>query len=140
MTSYTDHRSIVITVDQLYVAPTTGFYKFTFNGQSLALPTRRWSAAECQIAFASMANLQAVQCGVNRNGRFNGYTLLVYFLSFPVIPYENNLYTNDGNPPLSTFSCDTYGVTTTGQVACTITEVAGLNFPGTVMHPPALFC
>lgn len=130
LTPYSDFRSIIITVYQYPSSPISGSYKFTFNGQSIPLPTYVWDAQTCEALFATLPNVGSVSCGITKNGRDGGYTLTVQFLSFPVIPYENNIYTNDGNPPLSAFSCDATAVVTFGEASCQVSDVTGFELPG----------
>lgn len=129
LTPFTDYRSITITINQLYATP-TGSYKFTFDGQSVALPTSVWTNQDCIAVIGDLPNVQDVQCGIGANGRYGGYTISLQFLSFPAVPYQNNFYYHEGDPPLSSFYCDTSGVTTTGYVSCTIDDVSGDTYPG----------
>lgn len=133
LTPYTDYRTILITVDQRFAAPTSGSYKFTFNGQSVALPTAPWTDQQCQKTFSELSNVEDVVCGVNRRGRFNGYTILLQFLRFPSIPVENNIFVNDGNPPLYAFHCSSTGISTVGQATCTISDIDVSSLPGEYM-------
>ena len=130
LTPFTDYRSIVVTVAQYYTRPTSGAYTFTFNDQSISLPTYQISDQECQSIFENMPNLESVKCGVTKNGRYGGYKVLLQFLSFPSRPYENNLNSHEGNPPLRAFSCDSYGVVTNGVVSCSVEDAAADIVPG----------
>jgi hypothetical protein len=130
ITSFTDYRSIIIRVNQYYIRPSSGSYKFSFNGQSISLPISQWSDQQCQEAFQKLPNVLTVKCGVNRNGRYGGYSMLIQFIAFPVIPFENNIYTHNGNPPISSFFCDSTAITSSGAVSCTITDVATNTLPG----------
>lgn len=52
---------------------------------------------------------------------------------FPAVPYENNIFSHNGNPPLSHFSCDVsnaYTSTGSGFVNCTIEDTATDNIKG----------
>eukprot|EP01031_Cornospumella_fuschlensis_P033531 gene33531-40566_t len=129
LTPFSSYRSIVVTVEHVAASPSGGSHRFSFMGQSLALPVTIWSEQECQRAFSTVPNIDAVQCGVKRLGRFNGYSLLLQFLSFPVIPHENNLYTHGGNPPLFAFSCDSSSVQTVGRASCRVADVVGTDYP-----------
>lgn len=130
LTPFTDYRSIIISVNQFYASPTSGAYTFTFNDQSLALPTYQISDQECQSLFELLPNIETVKCGVSKNGRYGGYKVLLQFLTFPSKPYENNLNSHDGNPPLQSFSCDTYGVKTNGAVTCIVEDAVVDQVPG----------
>lgn len=130
LTPFTDYRSITITVAQYSRAPTSGSYKFSFFGQPLSLPTYQWSEKECEVAFQQLPNVGVVKCVVTKNGRYGGYSILLQFLSYPVVPYENNVYENDGNPPITGFYCDSSGVITSGAVSCKVADVAFHTLPG----------
>jgi hypothetical protein len=130
LTAFADYRSIVITVNQYASTPLSGNYKFVFNGQPLSLPTSQWENVECEKAFKSLPNVGSVSCTVSRNGRFGGYIILVKFLNFPVLPFENNIFQNDGYPSIIRFNCDSTGVLSTGSVSCSISEVPSVSVPG----------
>jgi hypothetical protein len=44
--------------------------------------------------------------------------------------YENNIYTNDGNPSNSFFSCDTSAITSGTSPTCSIIDVSVNTLPG----------
>ncbi len=48
---------------------------------------------------------------------------LVAFIKFPVEPYENNIFLNDGNPSLNSFSCDTSMISGSRKVSCEVRDV-----------------
>lgn len=127
LTPFTDYPSIVIRITQ-YQRFTTGNYKFTFNGYSIALPTAMWTKSACENAFKQLPNVGSVECGLRTNGRNGGYQILLSFLSFPMFPRENNIYTHNGKPNIRSFSCDTSGVS--GLAKCDIFDVLGNKYPG----------
>jgi hypothetical protein len=139
---YSETKVIVVTIDQISDVPSQGNYKFSFNGQSISLPTTRWSNTECEIALSAFTNLAGTSCEVTRNGRYGGYTLYLQ-LAFPVVPAENNVYSHEGDPGLYSFSCDTSSVVTAGVATCTVLDSAATNYPGfykTVFFPTTLCC
>lgn len=111
-----------------------GLLRFTFNGQSFFFPpdANKWRDAECKTSFESLPNVESVNCTSKRlNARRTEYT--VAFIKFPVEPYENNIFTNNGNPPLSVFSCDTSMITGSRKVSCEVLDMItgdDKNLPG----------
>lgn len=54
----------------------------------------------------------------------------VSFVSFPLVPAENNLFYHSGNPDLSAFTCDVSAVYPSGLVNCNITDITTTNVKG----------
>lgn len=130
LTVFTDYRSIIIDI-AAYYASFTGSFKFTFMTQSLSIPASGWDAQSCQNAFEALPNIDAVRCSISYSTtRYGGFTILIEFISFPVLPYMNNIFYHEGNPPISSFSCDTSAAVTTGSVTCKITDVSYNSLPG----------
>ena len=53
-------------------------------------------------------------------------TYVVTFVSWPTYPAQNNVFEHDGNPPLSSFTCDVSKVETIGgggKAVCSIEDV-----------------
>lgn len=134
LTDITDFRSIVITVSASR-AIASGSLKFTFNDESLTIPVRGWTDSDCEDAFDALPNIGEVRCSIRAAGRFSSFSVLVEFQKWPIFPYENNIYTHEGDPPLSSFTCDTSAVVTTGSLTCTIADVQGTQYPG--IHTPS---
>ena len=134
LTDFTDYRSIVIDTVALF-GTLGGFFRFTFQGQSFSFPadSDSWQAQDCQKSFETLPNVKSVKCSVTAKGSHGSTSYLVQFLSFPSFPYENNIYTNDGNPSINFMDCDTSGVTGASHVSCTITDVAVSTIPGTYL-------
>jgi hypothetical protein len=130
LTPSEDYRTIRISIATTAGA-LGGSFKFTFNGLSFSFPAS-WTKSACELAFSSLQNVDIVTCSItadpNANGRTNNNYITVNFLSFPANPYENNIVSNNGNPPLTAFGCDVSSATGTGP-SCTITDVSGLSYP-----------
>ena len=108
LTPHTGHRTIKLTVNsQSKLRRLSGHFQFQFNGESFLFPPIRdnFLAADCEAAFEGLRNVKDVNCSVTADEYQNSY--VVSFLQFPVLPYENNIFSNDGSPPLSAFSCNT---------------------------------
>lgn len=141
LTLYTDYRSLLITVAPASSNTFTGHVKFSFEEQSLSIPHSGWTDEQCAEAFEALPNLHNVECSVEYHSSDDpdpelrgGFTLLVELAEFPVLPYQNNVYAHDGNPPLSSFHCDTSEVVSSGSVVCTIKDVAVNALPGMVWN------
>lgn len=112
-----------------------GYFVFTFNDQEFSFPAlgNDWSSADCEAAFEALPNIRMVKCTQGALLSGGSTTYLVQFLQWPVMPYENNLFTNDGNPTLSQFRCSTEYVTSGSSPGCTISDVAANDIPGKEM-------
>lgn len=108
MTPHTGHRTITLNINSLDVlSGVSGNLLFHFNGQSFWFPVgaAAFDALQCELAFQSLRNIADVVCSVTHDLFNIVYT--IQLRSFPVLPYETSIYTNDGNPPLESFSCNT---------------------------------
>ena len=108
-----------------------GFFDFSFLGESVRFSANasNWTATDCDRDIESLANVQSVTCtrtGANSARLSANYT--VKFLSWPSMPYENNVYSHSGNPSLLDFSCD---ISEAGGTAvnpyCKIYDVTATN-------------
>lgn len=54
----------------------------------------------------------------------------ISFVSFPLIPAENNMFHHSGNPDLSVFTCDVSAVESEGALECNITDIVNSNVKG----------
>lgn len=131
-TYFSDYRAIIVQLNA-YSAPFTGSFKFTYDALSIAIPASGWTDELCQEAFQALPAFKTVRCSLSfSTTRYGGFSMQIEFIEFEPIPYQNNIYTHDGNPPLSSFKCDTTGITTAGSVSCEITDVAFNSLPGTL--------
>jgi hypothetical protein len=131
-TSSTDYRTIRLTTSATAGTLSSGQFKFTFNGESFYFSAAyaSFDSAACETAFESLPNIGDVICSRSAINARGGATYTIEFLSFPVMPHENNLYTNDGNPPLSSFQCDPSKVTGVTTPTCVIATVSTGDLPG----------
>ena len=58
-------------------------------------------------------------------------------MSYPTIPYENNIYYHNGNPSITNFNCGTqfvYGVAGYKTIVCSVSDVTPSNarLPGEI--------
>ena len=133
LTFYSDYRAITIKTSAT-VGKMQGSFKFLFNGEFFYFPgaARRWTSEQCKASFESLPNVGMVKC--SRSQRWtsqNGATWAVQFRQFPVMPSENNIYSNNGYPDISTFHCDTGLVTNAGGIKCEISDIVATDTPCT---------
>ena len=129
-TYFSDYRAIIITLSA-YSAGFSGSFKLTYDSLTIAIPASGWTDELCQQAFQALPAFKTVRCSLSfATTRYGGFSLQVEFIEFAPIPYQNNIYTHEGDPSLSAFKCDTSGITTTGSVTCGITNVAYGSLPG----------
>ena len=77
------------------------------------------------VGLPGLPNVKSVKCFSNGTDYTNGGTAyFVEFTGWPLKPYENNIYTNDGKPPISDFHCDASNVTNSlnSPVECNVRE------------------
>jgi hypothetical protein len=132
ITSFTDFRTITIVTSALF-GVLGGNFKFTFAGQSFSFPAKAsfWLSDACEASFESLPNVESVKCVKDAiDDGFGGSTYTVQFLSFSTQPYENNIFSFDGNPLLSNFSCDTSEATPGINGTCIITDSSVDIVPG----------
>lgn len=93
-----------------------GKFRFTFNGKSFYFDANAtvFSADDCANAFSKLPNIKSVTCSQSIQTEWGGgATYYVNFTSFPIIPYENNLWSHNGVPDIDSFYCDTSQVNVT---------------------------
>lgn len=117
---------------------TGGTFRVIFNDQSFTFDADidNWDAATCEAKFESLHNIGTVQCieGIMSG---NSKNMTVKFLTWPTIPYENNIFTNDGSSSAGEFRCDTSQVDSSGGfVGCSITDVTN----STAILPEYEYC
>jgi hypothetical protein len=67
----------------------------------------------CSRLISALPNVAKAVCTrVSPVTPAGGANYSIAFEAFPNFPFENNLFSNDGNPPLKAFGCDTTAVKT----------------------------
>lgn len=137
LATFTDFRSITIETKALG-GTLAGYFKFTFNGETFAFPAVAgdWDEVACQQSFESLPNIGTVKCSVGVSDNYGSTNYLVQFLDWPATPYENNIYSHNGNPPNSAFSCDVSSVTGALSPTCNVLDVSANSVGGTVTPSP----
>jgi hypothetical protein len=112
-TSAVFYREINVTTNATAVgAALNGTFVMTFDGFSFEFDANAtlFDDAACELAWKSLDNVEQVTC---RRGGVNaawGATYNIQFLAWPAIPMQNNVFHHEGNPPLSSFTCDASNV------------------------------
>ncbi|GMH53759.1 hypothetical protein TrLO_g5373 [Triparma laevis f. longispina] len=83
----------------------------SFLSEEIKLSAAAVEPNELQTKLSSMKNIDTVDVSRGEVDKNLGTTYTITFVKWPAIPYENNLFSNNGSPPLSAFSCNTTGVT-----------------------------
>ena len=128
LTPSTGYRTITITLhtEQKWTK-ISGNFLFQFNGESFLFPggATAFNAIACKNAFENLHNIAEVDCSLSGIDDYR-VTYTVKLKKFPVIPYETNIFTHNGNPSLSSFSCNTdliNKVNPTDHLTCSINEI-----------------
>lgn len=141
LTTYTDYRTVIITTSGASCTNggsscvLSGVFTFSFDDQYFTFPadSNDWSEDLCTAAFESLPNIDLVKCTQGLPSLYGGTTYTVNFYTWPVLPFQNNIYFHNGYPALSAFGCSTSGATTTGGVSvpsCTVSDVVVNTYPG----------
>lgn len=85
----------------------SGSFSFHFMGSEVSIPSGV-DTASCSTYLGRLLTVDKVSCQVEILDKAIGSQSIVIELeSYPEIPYENNIFTHSGNPPLSFFKCET---------------------------------
>lgn len=134
LTPSTGYKSIRIDITTTKTA--SGNFRFAYYGQSFLIPAQiqAYGNEDCVHGFTSMQNIEQVSCNVTRHSTYSA-TYFVQFISFPLHPYEDNLYFHTGNPSMALLGCDPSAVTDR-RVSCHLVDMTPSNvtIPGTTHH------
>jgi hypothetical protein len=134
LTTGQNYRSIKITVGATDTSTAlTGSIRINFNGQTAILNADGSlnDATICANAFKSMKNVLEATCSIaNLHTTTKGAEYTVSFTEWTHVDGENNIFQHDGNPPLSSFTCDISKVTSGNTPTCAITDVTAINVIG----------
>lgn len=94
-------------------------FRFSFNGFSFyisphKMATRSWNSSHCAAAFSSLPNIEKATCSdviydvaKASNGWQWTLTTTATLISYPMMPVENNIFTNNGLANQGVLGCDT---------------------------------
>lgn len=129
----TNRRSILISTS-VASGFFEGYLEFTFGLSTISFDAdaRTMTNESCTAAFARMASVSSVSCGIRRVDQNSGAGAYeVTFNSFPVTPYENNIFSHNGNPILNAFFCNTSKVEPEEaiQPLCVVDDLVSSDIP-----------
>ena len=116
-----------ITVTTAATAGTlSGTVRVTFLGRTTSFNANPTSTTgtECATAFTALDNVQTATCTQDATAN-GGATYTVTFTAWPEYPEEDNWHYHTGNPPLTSFTCDsTYMASNdnSATITCAITD------------------
>lgn len=126
MTMDQNYRHIKMTVKSskngLY-----GTIGMIFQGKISYISLSNPSDTDCMEGLTNSRSYGLVGCTYT-NSSAHSYDFSIIFYSWPSYPTENNLYFHDGNPPITSFSCDT--LLTDAGVTCSFEDVVSTNIQG----------
>lgn len=102
-----------------------GLFVFSFMGESFYFNANasHWTASQMISSLEGMKGIGTVIAERAPIDSSFGTTYTVEILTWPDYPYQNNVYEHDGNPPLSSMSCDVTHITSGTNVSCLVTDV-----------------
>lgn len=108
----------------------SGQLGFRFHGKTIFFPLEYYySNVTCNDKFAFLGKFAHVGCSqVTVNNQHFYYEMVFY--SWPVYPKDNNLYSHDGNPPITDFFCDT--TYASRGTYCEFEDIAAINVRGRI--------
>jgi hypothetical protein len=85
---------------------------------------------DCETSLESNIKFSDVECEVTMIDS-KTYQIDITFIKFPTQPYENNLYTHNGNPLITDFLCDM--TQTDSDVKCYFSDAVTSNLIGILL-------
>ena len=105
-----NYRVITMTTNSSRGSSLGGSVIVTFDGEDVSIAANA-TASECEDAWETLDNVEDVTVTRSSVGARGDSTYTITFLSFPLNPHQNNIFSHDGNPDISTFTCDISDVT-----------------------------
>jgi len=130
LTPFSNYRTIVIALSA--TSKIGGTIQFWINGQAVQFPAyySSWSEKACETLFSQMPNVAEVKCTRQKTvDSYGNVQWTIAFTKFPMVPYENSVWTHNGSLPSSQMYCRTTWMTGT-NAACKITDVTVSALPG----------
>jgi len=119
MTESQSSRAIILslTADSGEIA---GSLDLSFLGETISFEADASSSSSsiCETSFESFENVGDVSCVQSTPDANQGANYTITFNSWPEYPHENNVFSHNGNPGISLFSCDKTGLTSGSGVDC----------------------
>ncbi|GMH52091.1 hypothetical protein TrRE_jg12443, partial [Triparma retinervis] len=127
-----NYRSVMVRLNTGNGAGFGGTLKVNYLGHIAEFSmTTQWTPAYCKQQWEKLDNIETVSCLVDEGNSINSAyegknaTMNVTFTAFPTLPSENNFFSHTGNPPISSFTCDTSGIAVTAgsSKSCVIKDL-----------------
>lgn len=99
----------------------SGYFDFTFMGHTVGLDANANDIA-CKHSIEALPTVGEVECERGAVDAQGGSTYTVTFLKFPARPHDNNLFSHEGNPPISFFSCGSENIAGADFPACAVED------------------
>lgn len=130
-TTFTDYYTITITTTAAS-GTLAGQFQFIFEGEYFYFnaAASSFDDTDCKDSFEGLANIETVSCTRGTIDARAGAQYVIQIQEFPTYPYQNNIYSHNGNPSLSSFQCKTDRVTGGTTPTCTVGIVATASTPG----------
>lgn len=128
MTVNSNYKTIELLVSVPKHIPFTGLLGIRFQGEITYIPVEKFSSELCEQKFENSAKFRDITC-IYSIPYPHQHKFHITFLKWPITPQENNLHLNDGNPPISDFSCD-FSQLSSSSISCTFTDLINTDVPG----------
>lgn len=111
-----------------------GQFSFSFSGSAISLDANAntLGSAQCTAHFTQLGSAASVDCVREELDEATGTgEYIITFDEYPLLPHENNIFSHDGNPPVSAFKCNMTAAQGLGAVGpfCSITDVVNRDIP-----------
>ena len=119
-----------------------GAVELSFNNASILLDANpnNLSSEECTAQVSKMKGVAKATCTTEHSGgeALSAYRYTISFTEWSLVPYENNWFVHDGNPPLEAFSCNMNRVNEFKAVNphCEVVDVFTEGSPGVPTEAP----
>jgi hypothetical protein len=139
LTSFSNYKTIQLVVD----GPSgfSGTLGIVFEGETTTIPLSSVSDSVCEEQFEASKKFSDVTCTYTTTAIGTGTRriFVIEFVSWPLTPQENNLYSHDGNPSIEEFRCDLTSMDSSA-VSCSFTDLISTDIPGTIAAPITHSC
>jgi hypothetical protein len=133
-TTSTDYHTITVATSASSSGdPLAGEFKFIFQGEYFYFPAdpSEFDDETCTAAVTALANVAQASC---TRGTIDAVTLgcqyTIQLQQFPIFPYQNNIYSHEGNPSIDSYQCDTTHITAGTSPTCEIQSTSTGTLPG----------
>lgn len=134
LTGRTNRRAVRV-MTELASGVLSGRFEFKFGLSSAFLNANanEVTSQTCTSALASLKGVAEVKCERETFDATSGSgSYLITLNKFPLVPFENNIFTHDGNPPLEAFFCNSSFIDKedAASPSCHVLDAETENLPG----------